>query len=406
MKILFVTNQFSIIRGNKRIDWGSFVDKRLFIYEKLGAYFDFVPTFVKYSLFVRIMANLAKVENIDYFPAEIHGKKPLTNYREGIVDLVIRKFFNRVEHRLEKFLACILPLVKSREYDIIYAHGMYKTLPAGLLAMKLSKHLKKPYVVHLHGSDVNYDMAKNPISYTEVLENAEKCIFVSNALLEKAKSLGYSGKNAIVTGNGYDPEFFKPMDKEMIRKELGVYEEGKRYVGFVGYLVSVKRADKFPEMFRYIAEREKNIKFIIVGDGPLRKKIEKEMKGLDYLITGIVPHEEVAKWMNIMDVMILPSRNEGFPTVINEAKACGVITVGSSNGGIPEAIGFNDLVVAEGEDFERRFAQKVVEILENGYDIEKLLKHAENYTWEKIVEKEYNICRSVLNTSVRGSISL
>jgi len=67
--------------------------------------------------------------------------------------------------------------------------------------------------------------------------------------------------------------------------------------------------------------------------------------GLDVHFTGMLPQAEVAKWMNAMDVMILPSRNEGFGMVIVEAQGCGTSVVGSSNGGIPEAIGNGGIVV-------------------------------------------------------------
>ncbi len=48
-----------------------------------------------------------------------------------------------------------------------------------------------------------------------------------------------------------------------------------------------------------------------------------------------------------MNVIILPSRNEGFGAVVIEAQACGTCVVGSNNGGIPEAIGSEDYVVKE-----------------------------------------------------------
>jgi len=121
---------------------------------------------------------------------------------------------------------------------------MYNFIPSGLVAMKLSEKYGIPFLVTLHGSDINYRMKWRKGLYLNVLENAAKCIFVSNGLLNRAKSYGYSGKNAIVIPNGYDSEIFRPMDKEQIRKELGIYKEGYKYVGYVGNLIYVKRADK------------------------------------------------------------------------------------------------------------------------------------------------------------------
>lgn len=229
--------------------------------------------------------------------------------------------------------------------------------------------------------------------YIQTFEKASKVVFVSDALLERAKSYGYSGRNAAVIPNGYDPTIFKPMDKVFIRKELNIYKEGYKYVGFVGNLIPVKRADKLPEIFEKIAKRYKRVKFLIVGDGYLREKIEEKMKqkNLNYIFTERVLQEDVARYMNAMDVMVLPSRNEGWPCVVLEAQACGTCVIGSSNGGIPEAIGFEEYVVKDGENFEERFAKKVVEILSNGYESDKFIQRVKNYTWENIVKKEISV---------------
>jgi glycosyltransferase involved in cell wall biosynthesis len=233
-------------------------------------------------------------------------------------------------------------------------------------------------------------------------------IFVSNALLEKARSLGYSGKNAVVIPNGYDPQIFRSLDKDQARRQLGIYTEGYKYVGFVGGLIEIKRADKLVEIFELIRKRVSKVKFIVVGDGHLRGKMEKQAKrkGLDILFTGMLEQSEVASYMNAMDVMILPSRNEGFGAVVIEAQACGTCVIGSSNGGIPEAIGFEEYVVEEGPDFEERFAKKVADVLRNGYDRQKIVQRAQKYTWEYIVKMEKQVYEAVLQEKKEECITI
>lgn len=139
-----------------------------------------------------------------------------------------------------------------------------------------------------------------------------------------------------------------------------------------------------------------NVRFIIVGDGILKDKILKQMKDLDVVFAGRVPQTEVAKYMNAMDVMVLPSRQEGFGAVVIEAQACGTCVIGSNNGGIPEAIGFSEYVVEEGDDFEERFAKRVVEVLREGYDVNEHLERAKAFTWRGVTEKEIHLYKRLI----------
>lgn len=398
MKVLIITNLYPY---REHISSGIFITKRLSCYKKFNvSYKAIAPSFKNTGALIRLsriilrkkaVHPIEKLYDVTYNPVYINR-----DFLGILAEKLITKV-KKVRQYTESFVEKIADEI-SEDWDIIHAHGMYLSIPAGMVAMKLSKRLKVPYIVTLHGSDVNFHMADEMLRdvYIEALENASKCIFVSNALLEKAKSYGYSGRNAVVIPNGYDHEIFKPMDKDEVRKGLGIYEEGYKYVGFVGNLIPVKRADKLGEIFRYINQEYPQTRFIVVGEGYLRKDIEKQTKGLEIVFTGMVSQEKVAEYMNAMDVMILPSRNEGFPTVVNEAKACGTCVVGSSNGGIPEAIGFEEYVVKDGDDFEERMADKVVEILRNGYDPERLIKKAANLTWENIVKREVEVYREVI----------
>ncbi|HBF70020.1 MAG TPA: glycosyltransferase family 4 protein [Thermotoga sp.] len=392
MMVLILTNLFPT-KDNPNS--GIFITKRLKEHEKLGVDFTAVSLAFrdKGRLLSLLRSLLRKPSEVPLKELEGVSFNPVFVER-GLFDVVIQKFWTMkkaLENFTDRFAEQIFQ--KFPKHNIIHAHGMYLPAPAGVVARKVSEIWNVPYVVTLHGSDVNLNMARRDVRdiYLETLENAARCIFVSRALLEKAKSFGYSGQNATVIPNGYDPDVFKPMDKNTVIKELGIYKEDTQYVGFVGNLIPIKRADKLPEIFRKIAKELPNTRFLIVGNGVLRDKILKEMEGLDVIFAGRVPQVEVAKYMNAMNVMVLPSRNEGWPCVVLEAQACGTCVVGSSNGGIPEAIGFDEYVVEEGENFEERFARKVVDVLKSGYDRNRLIERAKGFTWEEIVKREIKI---------------
>ncbi|KAF2958602.1 glycosyl transferase group 1 [Thermotoga sp. Ku-13t] len=397
MKVLVITN---LAPTKENPMSGIFVVKRLQQYAKFCVDYLAISLGFEERWDVRLLKKLLRKSsytrldrllNVKFEPILIPWNlAKLLLHRTHLIDnaKLTQEYAHRIEFKLSDF-----------QFDLIHAHGMYE-IPAAEIAYFLARKHDKPFVVSLHGSDVNLLMPKRKQRYIEILESASKCIFVSNKLLETAKSFGYSGKNAVVIPNGYDPEIFKPMDKNKVRKELGIHKDNYKYVGFVGNLISIKRADKLEKIFNLIAKEIPETFFIVVGDGPLREKIKKETKGLNIIFTGRLPQKDVAKYMNAMDVMVLPSRNEGFGCVVLEAQACGTCVIGSSNGGIPEAIGFEEYVVEEGDNFEERFAQRVVEVLKKGYNAAKLIARAQEYTWRRIVEMEIDVYREVWSRKI------
>jgi len=398
VNILFITNLFPFF-GNKTS--GAFITHRLKSLKRLGIDFTVYALSAQDDLLMRILLKVLGIKPVVVpdVPLNVNGiTYNYVTFNRKLLNMVYDEILKGKKYvkYSKKVVEQILDKNKEKKFDLIHAHGMYNFIPSGLVAMELSEKYNIPFVVTLHGSDINYRMKWRKELYLNVLESAAKCIFVSNGLLNMAKSYGYSGKNAVVIPNGYDSEIFKPMDKDQIRKELGIYKEGYKYVGYVGNLIYVKRADKLPEILKYIHQEIPNTKFLVVGDGKYRNKLEKETDGLDIHFTGMLPQTEVVKWMNAMDVMILPSRNEGFPTVVNEAQGCGTPVVGSSNGGIPEAIGNGGIVVEDGKDFEKRFAKAVVDLLANPIDRDFLVRKAVKYSWENIVNLELNVYQEIL----------
>ncbi len=395
MKILVITNLFPYPGNETR---GNFITNRLKALKKFNVDFNVFGTISQDSLFAKVFRKItgsARQEKYgDYY--EIDGiRYNYLSFDRRLYD-IFSEYVLKKDYTLEYAKELANKKYKSfvqEKYDLIHAHGMFNP-PAGLVAKLLSQKLNIPYVVTCHGSDINLLMENAKELYIDVLGNADKVIFVSNALLNKAKSLSYSGTNAVVIPNGIDPKIFKPLDKKKIKRELGL---NKKVVGYVGNLKYVKRADKFSEIFENIALKQE-VEFLVVGDGELREYVEKEcrQKSLKVKFVGRVPNDEVPYYMNAMDVMILPSRNEGFGAVIIEVQACGVPVVGSSNGGIPEAIGDGGMAVEEGEDFEKRFADAVVELLKNPINSSYLRERALGFSWENIVKKEVKVYEEVV----------
>ena len=373
---------------------GIFIVRRLQQYEKFGVDYTAVSFDFADSSIVSLIRKITKNTKSRLMDSYDGVKFKYVLLRRGLIGTAVQLLNpNGYKSIVAKFADKISRVVNIDDFDVIHAHGMY-AIPASEIARLLAERYGKPYVVTLHGGDVNDVMPKRR-EYIETLEKAAKVIFVSNAILQKAKSFGYSGKNSVVIPNGYDPEIFKPMNKVEVRKKLEIYKEGYKYVGFVGNLIETKRADKLGEIFQLIQKIFPNVYFIVVGDGHLKEKIQQETKDLQILFTGRVEQKQVALYMNAMDVMILPSRNEGFGAVAIEAQACGTCVVGSSNGGIPEAIGSEDYVVEDGPEFEKRFAEKVCSCLNVMYDEDYLMKRVRIFEWDNIVREELQIYEGI-----------
>lgn len=306
--------------------------------------------------------------------------------------------YNYMDLFRAKNLAWLKKIFRKTNCDLVHAQFVRD----GYYAYFLRKRYGVPYVVTCQGYDIttvpfyNQKMRKKTI---QILEKADKAIFVSNSLMDKAKSFGYSGKNSRVIPNGYDSGVFKIIKNG--NNSIPIRDHSEKVIGFCAALIKRKRADKLPEILAQVNKIDNNIKMVIIGEGPCGKEIKKRIKknGLNgkVLFTGRIEQSEIAKYMNEMDVFILPSINEGYPTVVAEAQGCGLPVVCSDAVGVPEAVGDCGMVVKQGENFEKRFAEGIIKMLNNPVPWEKILKRARYYEWDVIVNKEIEVYGEIIN---------
>jgi phosphatidylinositol alpha-1,6-mannosyltransferase len=117
----------------------------------------------------------------------------------------------------------------------------------------------------------------------------------------------------------------------------------------VGRLVKRKGQDKLISALPKIKEEFPNVKLLVVGEGPLGKKLFKLVKKLgledNVIFTGRVSYEELPKYFRVGDIFAMPARTrnfglevEGLGIVYLEASATGLPVIVGSSGGAPDAL--------------------------------------------------------------------
>jgi len=218
--------------------------------------------------------------------------------------------------------------------DILHAH--YAT-SYGMLGAKTNF---KPYVVSVWGSDV-YDFPKISPIHKKLIKRvlAKADIICSTSHCMKHETLKYTNSNIEVVPFGVDINIFKPLQTNVPGKKeitIGIIKSLEKKYG-IDFLIKA-----FNEVLKKY--QDKNLKLKIVGEGSKKEKYVKLCKELHITdkveFTGKVPHEEVVKFHQQMDIFVCLSTldSESFGVSLVEAMACGKPVIASDVAGFKEVI--------------------------------------------------------------------
>ena len=283
--------------------------------------------------------------------ATLHEIKPMVRELSPIRDFQcyrsLYKLFNRIEP------------------DIIHSHSS----KAGILARAAAtRYIKRqalrdfaiplgvdfPEVVHtVHGLPFHDEQSKLIHNLYVRLEKyaAKRCdhlIAITPEMVEAfvEKDIAAAEKFTVIP-SGIDVEAFTPRSERRgaVRIKYGIPQDAL-VVGHVGRLDPLKgHADLLDQLPRLREDASgggggRDVWLLFVGDGFHRAELEKHpnMALGKTVMTGLVPLSEVAECLAAMDVMALPSYQEGQSRTLCEALLCGVPVVGYDVGGIPSVI--------------------------------------------------------------------
>ena len=142
-----------------------------------------------------------------------------------------------------------------------------------------------------------------------------------------------------VVYNGIDPTLFDIPPDPVLKASLGIPERA-RVVGIVANLIHYKGHRFFLQSCQEVKRKIPDVRFLLIGDGPLRAELQGLANDLDLEgeVLFLGTRSNISQLLSLMDIIVLPSLEEGFPNAVLEAMAAAKPVVASNVGGIPEAV--------------------------------------------------------------------
>ena len=229
-------------------------------------------------------------------------------------------------------------VAKMENLDLLHVHYAVPHAVCAYLAKEMvGDHLK--IITTLHGTDVTVlghdESLKDLIRLA--INRSDAVTAVSNDLIRETRTLLEIDRPIDLAYNFVDKRVYYPRDVSALRGEYAKPDE--KILIHISNFRPVKRVHDVVDIFAKVAQQVPS-KLLFVGEGPDLSKTVCKVKemGLSDRVIFAGKQEDVAQVISMADIMLLPSEKESFGLVALEGMACGVPTVGSIAGGIPELI--------------------------------------------------------------------
>jgi glycosyltransferase involved in cell wall biosynthesis len=309
----------------------------------------------------------------------------------------------------DRHLSCVEDVIHKQGivFDLVHAHF---TWSSGYVGARLKEKYNIPFVVTAHGEDIYSLPFKDPVwkkNIEYVLNSADAIITVSRRNLECIRKLDVTTPVHLIP-NGFRNDLFCPKDQTDAREKLGLPQD-RRIILTVGILEKVKGHRYLVDAVSTIIRQRKDVLCVIVGDGGERSSLEDQISSLglaDHVIlAGMRPHDEIPLWINACDIFVLPSLDEGNPTVLFEALGCGKPFIGTRVGGVPDIITSDVFGLLANSADPADLTEKILAALDRTWDQGAILAYAKRYTWENISQEILGVLSSVVRKKSGNTIN-
>ena len=252
-------------------------------------------------------------------------------------------------------------------------------------------HLWKKSIFHEASFFVALSIWLSEKSISWVYKNCNFSVVSSSTKKELIK-LGISNKKIKVIYNGIDLDLYKP---RKIEKKLVLL--------WVGRIQRYKGPIEACKILKLLLNDFPNLKLVIVGDGPYRKKVEDfvNQNQLPVKFTGFLNKEEKISWFQTASIHLQSSYKEGWGLSIIEANACGCPVVANDTTGLCDSVQNGKTGLLYEYNNIKDGALKIKLLLENKDLCKRLissgLEWSKEFSWEKNSKEIFALLEKKIN---------
>ncbi len=259
--------------------------------------------------------------------------------------------------------------LKANRIDLVHAHG-YK---ASILGFFANLFLRKPFLPTCH---LWFWSESSPLKY-RLMTALEMFLYrfvpvvtvVSQPIKEVLAEKGISPERVTIIRNGVNLDDFpdrKSDGDEDLRRELGL-EAGVPLVLNLGRLTEQKAQGDIIKASRILKDKGHKVQFLILGDGELQEELTRQIEalGVENEVRLLGFRADAHRFLQMVDLFLLPSLDEGLPMALLEAMASKVPVLATAVGDIPELFAEGSAGVILPKAAPHKICEELLSLLEN-----------------------------------------
>jgi len=283
-----------------------------------------------------LLPGLAKAGYEVHLLILIEPDHPMNDYAAGLQGVQVTQHVIKRDLDIG-LIGWLADFIKAGKFDALHTHlihadmhGVLAAGRAGLRTIITTGHNDDPFRRRL------------PIRLFQryLWQRVTRGIAISEALRTfMIRVEGAPPGKAVTVHYGLHPVNIGEGARSVVRHELGLPEQGTVF-GSVARLVEQKGLSDGLRAFWQVSREISDAHYVIVGDGPLRKKLQGEVEGygIGHRVHFLGQRSDAQTIMAAFDALLMPSHWEGFGLVALEAMAVRVPIIATNVSALPEII--------------------------------------------------------------------